>query len=183
MKTNELADIAGVDVSTIRRTAKKLFPDRTIRGKQSEFSEVESVQIMATVKKRNFVERNSVERNSVERNSALPERKNAFVDPSLVSTIVAETVKQLLPYIQYTAPLPAIAPVNYRSELNAIVRAYASKNSLLPGLAWTKFYQRVLYRLHINITTQAKNASMEVLDWAEENGYIEQLYQLAKEEF
>ena len=178
MKTNELADIAGVDVSTIRRTAKKLFPDRTIRGKQSEFSEVESVQIMATVKKRNFVERNSVERNS-----ALPERKNAFVDPSLVSTIVAETVKQLLPYIQYTAPLPAIAPVNYRSELNAIVRAYASKNSLLPGLAWTKFYQRVLYRLHINITTQAKNASMEVLEWAEENGYIEQLYQLAKEEF
>jgi len=173
MKSNELAEIAGVDVSTIRKVAKRLFPDRTIRGKQSEFSEVESVQIMATVKKKNFVERNS----------ALVERKNSFVDTQLVSVIVAETVKQLLPYIQYTKPLPEIPPINYRSELNAIIRAYASKNSLLPGFAWTKFYQRVPYRLHINITTQAKNSDMEPLDWAEENGYIEQLYQLAKEEF
>jgi len=173
MKSNELADIAGVDVSTIRRTAKKLFPDRTIRGKQSEFSEIESVQIMATVKKKNFVERNS----------ALPERKNALVDTQLVSVIVAETVKQLLPYIQYTAPLPAIPPINYRSELNAIIRAYASKNSLLPGLTWEKFFQRAYYRLHIDINKRAKNAGIDRLEWAEENGYIEQLYQLAKEEF
>lgn len=172
MTIKELAEVAGCSIITVRRTIKGSFPDLTKKGKVTKLNKEQAFDIMAKLPKRNSLDH------------GLDQKSTVGISREDIAFIVAETVKALMPFISTEKKsLPELPPINYRLELSAIIRAHASKKDMLPGLVWTSFYQRVLYRLRINITTQAKNSGMEVLDWAEENGYIEQLYQLAKEEF
>lgn len=178
MTIKELAEIAGCNEKTIRRIGKSIFPALFKKGVKVEFDNAQALQMMRSLPKKNMVGQMS----------EVPRTNARGLDAKLISQIVAETVKQLIPYLQPKNELagkqfPELPPVNYRLELSAIIRAYASKKGILFPFAWEEFYQRVLYRLQMNITTLAKNAGMERLDYAEENGLIEKLYQLAKEEF
>ena len=55
MTLKELAEVAGVSQSTIRRTAQELFPDNFKNGVKTIFNEPQSLQIMQDVTKRNMV--------------------------------------------------------------------------------------------------------------------------------
>lgn len=55
MTIKELAEVAGVSSETVRRTAKKLFPDSLTNGQKTNFNEARSIEIMKTVTKKNMV--------------------------------------------------------------------------------------------------------------------------------
>ena len=55
MTIKELANVAGVSIPTLRRTAKKLFPDSIERGVKSVFSKEQSTLIIEYVRKKNMV--------------------------------------------------------------------------------------------------------------------------------
>ena len=55
MTLKELAEVAGVSDSTVRRTAKELFPDKFKNGVRTIFDEYQSMKIMNVVTKKNMV--------------------------------------------------------------------------------------------------------------------------------
>ena len=55
MTIKELAEVAGVSPETIRKTAKKLFPEVFKNGLRTNFNEAKSLEIMKTVSKKNMV--------------------------------------------------------------------------------------------------------------------------------
>jgi len=55
MTIRELADVAGCSYSTLRKSARKLYPEKFRNGKLTVFGEQESVRIMSEVRKRGFV--------------------------------------------------------------------------------------------------------------------------------
>lgn len=112
---------------------------------------------------------------------------------AIVAPIVAETIKQLLPYMQGVA-LPAriapaqlgapatVPPLSPRKELNML----AHEAGVIMGdyrEPWNQIYKNAYYRLGINIRERAKNRNMEPLNYAEEEGYIVQLVEIAREIF
>lgn len=55
MTLKELADVAGVTSETVRKTAKKMFPDKFKNGVRTIFDEFQSMEIMRDVTKKNMV--------------------------------------------------------------------------------------------------------------------------------
>ena len=55
MTIKELAEVAGVSVATLRRTAKDLFPDSVKKGVKAVFTKEQSFDIMQNVRKKNMV--------------------------------------------------------------------------------------------------------------------------------
>lgn len=167
MTIKQIVELTGCSRANVSKTAKQLYPEYIKNGIKADFTDGQSIRILDKLRKQGFL---------ASQNEKVPQD---YISRELVAVIVAEVLKQLMPQLT----TPQLPPVDFRSELNAIIRAYASKNSIFYTLAWVKFYQRVLYRLHINIEQRAKNSGLEPLDWAEKNGYMEQLYSLAREEF
>lgn len=174
MTIKELAEVAGCYVRTVNSTIKKHFPELIQHGKKTKLTKSQAETIMALLPKRNSVNgsaKNSTLENRLDRLEAGLERLVNIVT-LLASHQIAEKKEQV-----------SLPPINYRSELNSIIRVYAVKNEINFNVAWHKFYNRALYRIRKNFELCASNEGKHPLDWAEENGYIEQLYQLAKEEF
>ena len=180
MTIKELAEVAGCDTSTIQKVAKKLYPEiGGIKGRKMYFDQLQSEKILQNVGKKNFVERKISE---VERKNSVLSTRLDRIESSLdrLTNIVGLLVNHQIEEKKVQVTLP---PVNLRLELNAIIRSYASKEGILFPFAWEKFYDRIYQRLSMNARTQAKNENKSVLDWAEDNGYMELLYELAKAEF
>ena len=55
MTLKELAEVAGVSIETVRRTAKESFPDKFKNGVRTIFDEKQSIEIMRDVSKKNMV--------------------------------------------------------------------------------------------------------------------------------
>lgn len=180
MTTKQLAEVAGVNISTIQKIARKLYPEMGgQKGRIFHFNELQAQKILENVGKKNFVERKISD----------PERKNSVLESRMdrleaglerLANIVTLMVNHQIAEKKEQISLP---PINYRSELNSMIRVYAVKNEIPFNVAWHRFYNRALYRIRKNFELCASNEGKLPLDWAEENGYIEQLYQLAKEEF
>lgn len=66
MTVKELANVAGVSVYTIRRTAGELYPHPKVKGKKAFYNKQQSLCILENVKKKNMV-------------SVIPEVQNALV--------------------------------------------------------------------------------------------------------
>ena len=178
MTIKELAEVAGCNEKTIRRIGKELYPKLFSRGRKALLDQEQSKQIMTLLPKRNMVgQMSELDRTNVRTNERL-DRIEKSLDrlTQILTQVVAHQIEEKKNQI-------ALPPVNYRSELNSIIRTYAQKSGIFFGFAWTEFYTRCLYRLNINPRVRAENAGLDVMDWAEQNGYIEQMYLLAKEEF
>lgn len=176
MTTRQLADTAGVDIDTIRKVAKKIFPLMQLgKGVIARYSKEQSEAILSKVGKKNFIERNI----------SVPEQNISVPDiAKIVSMTVIETLKAI-GYLQIPNQQQQIAqlsPPNPRSELNSIIRKYAESREINFGVAWSHFYDRVYYRLSINLNARAKEGK-KPMDIAEEMGIMDKLLALAFEEF
>lgn len=79
--------------------------------------------------------------------------------------------------------LPETKPKTLRANLNEVVRSYAKKNNIDFQLPWIDLYRQFYYRNNYNLTVRAQNAKMRILDYAEQEGILEDLMALATEMF
>lgn len=185
MTAQEMAEVAGVSKKTVLRTAKVHGIGCILPGKETVFSELEAVKIMAEMRKKGFIE--------PRQNVSLPGQNVEVLTKHDIAEIVAETVKQLLPLIQgcnqtrqetlsTAEPKPALPPISPRKELNLLAnqagRAMGSYSE-----PWNQIYKNAYYRLGINLRERAKNRGMDTLDYAEAEGYMPQLVAIAREIF
>lgn len=180
MTTREIAAVAGVSPRTVTRTAKSNGIGVVKPGAGTIFTEAEAVQLMAELRKKGFVE--------PRQNVAAP-RQNVPDLAALIGPIVAETIKQLLPLlqgasIQIAAPAPVVSlpPIDPRKELNMLAReaGYTMGDYREP---YNQIYKHAYYRLGVNLRERAKNKGMDVLDYAEAEGYLPQMVAIAREIF
>lgn len=106
-------------------------------------------------------------------------------------SIVSETIKQLLPFIQGNAAQPVAvkqtlaieAPqMDLRSQLRQIMNQAARESGDYPGV-WNTLYTEIFYRLHFNVRERAKNAGVEKLDVLEAEGHLMNAILIAREIF
>jgi hypothetical protein len=77
------------------------------------------------------------------------------------------------------ATLIELPPLSLRDRLNMAMRSYAGMYALEYSEAWNKLYMQHRYRFKEDIKAKAKNAEKKTLDWAEENGKLEELLAIA----
>jgi len=70
-----------------------------------------------------------------------------------------------------------------RAALNQIVRSYADTMKIEFSNAWGMLYTECYYRLHINFKTRAKSENIGIIDFIEREGYIEEVYSIARDIF
>jgi len=96
MTTKEIAEIAGVSVQTVRRTAELNVGYVFEKGKKADFSEKESIEIMRELKKKGFIQ--------PVQNGQVPDQNGQAITRSDLAafgaTIVSEVMKQFLPLLQ-----------------------------------------------------------------------------------
>ena len=56
MTIKEIAEIAGVSAETVRRIGKELHPSKFASGKQTVFNEHQSIELMALIRKKGFIQ-------------------------------------------------------------------------------------------------------------------------------
>jgi len=105
-----------------------------------------------------------------------------------IATIVRETMTAMVPALiaivrgaipeQKALALPAVPDMAPRDSLRRIIAKYGRQSGDFPG-AWNNLYSEFSYRYHINLKERAKNRGMEILDYAEADGFIEDLLALA----
>ena len=74
----------------------------------------------------------------------------------------------------------SIPEMSTRAKLNKIIRSYANKEDISVGEAWGDLYQEFYYRKHINLRKRAEKCNMSKIDYAEENGWLEDLKTIAE---
>jgi prophage antirepressor-like protein len=79
--------------------------------------------------------------------------------------------------------LPETKPKTLRASLNEVLRSYAQNNNIDFQYPWTELYRQFYYRNNYNITLRAKNSRMKILEYAEQEGILEDLMALAVEMF
>jgi len=103
MTVREIAEIAGVSVQTVRRTAELNVGYVFEKGKKADFSEKESIEIMRELKKKGFIQ--PVQNGQVpDQNGQVPDQNGQVITRSDLAafgaTIVSEVMKQFLPLLQ-----------------------------------------------------------------------------------
>jgi phage regulator Rha-like protein len=187
MTTREIANAVGKDETTVRRWIKKLTGKMpVITGKMSSSSPMnpadydfeETIAIIATGLGKNAAD--------VYRNNALniaPVQKTEYVTKDdlkeFAKTIITEMMVIIRPLIDQSAivkskQLAYVPESDQRTELNRLIKTYAFEHSVDQHSCWTKLYNDVYDRLHLDIRARAKNASMDRLDYATQEGLIPQ---------
>lgn len=110
MTTREIAEIAGVSVQTVRRTAETYIGYVFEVGKKAVFSEKESIEIMRELKKKGFIQPVQNGQAPIQNGQAPLQNGQAPLQNAEVVTksdlaafgtaIVSEMMKQFLPLIQ-----------------------------------------------------------------------------------
>jgi hypothetical protein len=63
------------------------------------------------------------------------------------------------------------------------MRTYAKNNNLDYHSPWIDLYKQFYYRYNCNLQVRAKNSGLKILDYAEQEGLLEDLMSLAVEMF
>jgi len=117
MTVREIAEIAGVSVQTVRRTAELNVGYVFEKGKKADFSEKESIEIMRELKKKGFIQ--------PVQNGQEPVQNGQVITRSDLAafgvTIVSEVMKQFLPLLQNQPKQIEFAQDYYT------IKGYASK--------------------------------------------------------
>lgn len=191
MTTKEIALAVGKDERTVQRWIKRVADKMSsVADKMSSVSyrtngadwALEEVLCLVEV--------------GMGKNAASLFRENASkasaVPPTLttesIAVIVRETISAMLPMlvaaVKGTIPesnasaLPAPPDLSPRDQLRRAVNAMGQKNGKYAE-AWTELYGQFFYRYGINLRVKAKNRNLSVLDYAEQEGHIEELLGLA----
>ena len=186
MTFTEIANAAGCSERTVRRYARKTWPERTFKGKfGADLNEGDSVKLMGLIPKRNDVTTGQ----PTGQLSGLTDR-----DRELISMVVAETVKAILPTLQFAQPQrPQLAPaalpapaqriipdIPIRKQLVNLVNEYAAKHEASNfESTWTRLYREFGDRYGINVKARASHKGIKPIDWIDREGLMESLYLVA----
>ena len=196
MTTKEIAEIAGVSVQTVRRTAESRVGFVFVAGKKADFTEKESIEIMRELKKKGFIQ--PVQNGQVPVQNGQVPVQNGQVEQlgvmvANLSIMMQESMKMMVSQQnQITAILsqktqlsietkqtPKLSP---RDELRMIVNKAAKESGDYSG-AWKTLYTEIYYRLHINAQERAKNAKATAIEILDSEGQLENAVAIAREIF
>jgi hypothetical protein len=109
-------------------------------------------------------------------------------DTASITAIIRETITAMVPVFlevvrgaippQQIAALPAPAELSQRDQLRRVVNGYARRSGDHAG-AWRELYCQFYYRYHRNIRECARNRGIDTLDYAENEGIMNDLLSLA----
>ena len=186
MNFKQIADVAGCSERTVRRYARKTWPERSFTSKfGADLNEGDSVKLMALIPKRNDVATGQ----TTGQLSGLSER-----DRQLIGLVVAETVKAILPTLQLAQPqagqnvqvaLPApsqriIPDIPMRKQVVNLVNEYSAKHEASNfESTWTRLYREFGDRFGINVKARASHKGIKPIDWVDREGLMESLYLVA----
>ena len=66
-----------------------------------------------------------------------------------------------------------------RKKLNALIRGFARINEKPIGEVWAKLYHEFIYVYEVNLQARSKHRELKTLDYAEEEGFIPDLFRMA----
>jgi hypothetical protein len=165
-KTGEKIASIGEKIASVQKT-----------GKPADYTLEETCAIIETGMGRNAAD---LFRMSANRQPVAPQ--------SDIAAIVRETMTAMVPALiaivrgaipeQKALALPSAPDIAPRDSLRQIVNKYARQSGDFPG-AWRELYTQYYYRYHRNLRECAKNRGMDVLDYAESEGLIDELLALA----
>lgn len=178
MTTKQIAAAAGVSTSTAHRKIKEMFPGKVVKGVATTLSKTEAVEVLRAIRKLNMVGELPQSAQQTDEAGRL-NRLEGLVE-KLVGAVAA-----LVPAFQGAprAPtaLPAPPDLEPRDALRKLVDGYARSQGGGPAYhaAWSELYREFGYRYHRDIARAAKNRGQSVLDYADAEDIIGQLYLLA----
>jgi len=188
MTNKQIADAVGKAEKTVRTWASKTAAKSAVAsaklaeaqrggGKPADWTLEETCAIIETGMGRNAAD---LFRMSANRQPVAPQ--------SDIAAIVRETMTAMVPALiaimrgaipeQKALALPAASDISARDSIRKLVNQYGRKINNF-SMAWGELYQQFYYRYHINIRERAKNRHMDVLDYAEADGLIDDLLALA----
>lgn len=182
MTTKEIAQAAGVSVDTVQRKAKELFPAEIQHRKKSQYTQKQAIEIMAELRKVNFVElpQNAAElpQNAADLDAAF---KAAIVGISVMVASLDGRISKIENKIEERKALLPAPHIKPRDHINMIVRSYCQKNRIDHNVAWGDLYKDFSYRTNTNPRLSAKNRNMTIIDYIDSEGMIETLESIALE--
>jgi len=178
MTIREIAETAGCAERTVKRWIAENMPGRMEKGKTTHLSYDEATRLMAALPKKNLVQ-------------DLGQLSQVESQPADLVTIIKAVVQELVPALLSalrggpTAPartaLPAPPDLEPRDALRKLVDGYARTQGGGPAYhsAWADLYREFGYRYHRDIARAAKNRGQSVLEYADDEDIIGQLYMIA----
>jgi len=186
MTTKEIAKAVGKDERSVRRwvasVADKMsvIADKMTASNSTHPADYTLDETVAIIEKGLGKNASALFRENAEKSQITPREEMAL--------IVRETVTSMLPALiaairgalpESTAlALPAPEEISYRDELRKVMNRYGRKIGDFGG-AWSQLYTEFYYRYHTNLRERAKNRQMEILDYAEAEGFLPDLLSLA----
>ena len=76
--------------------------------------------------------------------------------------------------------LPFVPEIDYRSQINKIVKEYSARTEIHFSSVWNSIYSEMYYVFHKNYRISADNRNMKVLDYIESEGMIEKMLVVTK---
>lgn len=73
--------------------------------------------------------------------------------------------------------------ISVRKALDDLVKAYAVSKGVMPKSVYSSLYKRFSSQYHINLQLKSKRIGISKIQWIEENDWITQAYELAKQLF
>ena len=187
MTVNELADFFGKSPATVRRAANTAELEHAVNGAVRQYEKNEVIKISSIL----FKTLPSSVKESIEltfsndKGQPLPNGKvdNYVTKDDLkefAKTIITEIMSAVVPLIQGSTTIKSkqlayVPESDQRTELNRLIKTHAFENSIDQHSCWTKLYNDVYDRLHIDIRTRAKNLDIDKLDYAVKEGLLPQL--------
>jgi hypothetical protein len=185
MTTKEIAQAVGKDERTIQRWIKRAGDKMSSvadkmsdagHGKPADYTLEETCAIIEA---------------GLGKNAAGIFRANAekaAPDATSITAIIRETITAMVPVLvevvrgtlpqRQIAALPAPEELSRRDQLRRVVNGYAHRSGDHAG-AWRELYCQFYYRYHRNIRECAKNRGMDTLDYADNEGIMDELLSLA----
>jgi hypothetical protein len=184
MSLKEIADTAGCSYRTVKTYAKKLWPQSSFRNRRLTASEAQT--LMEALPKRQMVEgmgKSALPQGQIGTSTADArlDRLEGMVEKLVGAVTVLASGAQGATRTPAPAALPAPPDLQPRDALRKLVDGYARSQGGGPAFqaAWAELYREFGYRYHRDIVRSAKNRNQSVLDYADSEDIIGQLYLLA----
>ncbi len=90
-----------------------------------------------------------------------------------------EKLEEKPKYLPLPQSIDEPAPMDFRALLNWRIRAFAVESKIPHQFIWSRLYEQMYYRYHINLRRRAERDSITCLDVIENEGLMEEAFKVA----